>query len=137
MRLLRPVRAARHQFRDKPRGIDKRDDRASKFFGDFHDAQGLAVAFRFWHTEVPILPLLGVSTLLMTDQAYRDCSQSTKTGHDGSVISKLPIPMDFNEIRAKLLHVIQEVRTLRMPCELYLWYAVRWSIFVVAGFSPP
>ena len=104
----------------RPRCIDEGQDGAAELLCEFHDTQRLAVALRLRHPEVSILPLLRISSLLVPDQAYGPVPQHRETAHNRSIISEFPVSMDFHEVRAEMFHVIQEIRTLRMPCELYL-----------------
>jgi hypothetical protein len=66
------------------------------------------------------LPLFGVSTFLMADEADGNATERTKAADDRRIVPELAVAVDFDEIRTDEFHVIEEVRTLRMPCELYL-----------------
>ena len=56
----------------------------------------------------------------MADQTDRHIPEHAESADDGGIVAELPVAVDFDEVRTKMFHVIQEVRTLRMPCELYL-----------------
>src|SRR5262245_8423047 len=102
------------------RSVDESQHRAVELLCQFHDTQRLAVALRFRHTEVSILALFRISSLLMTDYADRYIPQYAEATDNGGIIAEFPVTMDFDEFRTEVLHIIQKVRTLRMPCKLYL-----------------
>ena len=56
----------------------------------------------------------------MTDQANGNVTKHSKAANDCRIIPELSVSMDLDEILADEFHVIEEVGTLRMPCELYL-----------------
>jgi hypothetical protein len=63
----------------------------------------------------------------MTDQTDRMPAKCAETGHNSGVVRELPVPMHFDKIRGQVFYIIQKVRTLRMPSELYL--LVRREVF--------
>src|SRR2546426_4778782 len=63
----------------------------------------------------------------MTDEADRHVAKETETAHDCRVVPELAVSMDFNEVRADMLDIVEEVGTLGMACKLYL--LVRRQVF--------
>src|SRR5262249_31719015 len=100
--------------------VDECQNGPTKLLGDFHDAQRFTVALRFRHTEIPELPLLGVPSLLMANQADGRIPDQSKPADHGSIVTKLAVTVDLDEVRAQMFYIIEEVRSLRVPCELYL-----------------
>src|SRR4030095_10630265 len=72
--------------------------------------------------EIAVLPLLGISSLLVPNQAHRQglVAQYTEPANYGRVVPELSVAMDFDEFAAKVLYVIEKVRTLWVTCKLYL-----------------
>jgi hypothetical protein len=56
----------------------------------------------------------------MTDHAHRYIPQYAEATYNGGIIAEFPVTMNFDEFRTEVLHIIQKVRTLRMPSKLYL-----------------
>jgi hypothetical protein len=56
----------------------------------------------------------------VSDDADGNIAKDPESSDDRSVITELAIAVNFDEVLAEKPHVIQEVRALRMPCELYL-----------------
>jgi hypothetical protein len=56
----------------------------------------------------------------MTDQTDRDIPDNAESANNSRIVAELAIAMNLNEFRAQMLHVIQKVGTLGVPCELYL-----------------
>ena len=80
--------------------INERHDGTAELLGNFHDAQRLAVAFGLWHPEIAIQLLLGIPSLLMTDQAHRRVAEKAETADDCSVVSEFAIPVNLDKVRA-------------------------------------
>src|SRR5439155_1469799 len=99
---------------------NERHHRTTKLLGQFHDAQRFSITFRLGHSEIPVLALLGISAFLMSDETDWLVQHRAETADNCSVITEFSIAVDFKEVGTQMLDVIQKVRTLRMPCELYL-----------------
>jgi hypothetical protein len=67
-----------------------------------------------------VLPLLGISTLLMAYEANGRVPDDSEPADNRGIVSELTIAMNLDKILADVFHVIQEVGTLGVPCELYL-----------------
>src|SRR5437867_5506825 len=107
--------------------VDESENRPAEFFCNFHDAERFAVAFRLGHAEIAIQLLLRISSLLVADEADRRVRHESETAHDRGIVTKVAVAVDFDELVADVLDVIEEVRTLRMTCKLYL--LVRRKVF--------
>ena len=102
------------------RRIDESENGPAKFFSNFHDAESFSIAFGLRHAEIPIQLLLRISSLLMAYEADGHVSQETETADDGSIVTKVAVAVDFDEVVTYMLDVIEEVRALRMTGKLYL-----------------
>ncbi len=56
----------------------------------------------------------------MAYEADGHVSQETETADDGSIVTKVAVAVDFDEVVSYMLDVIEEVRALRMTRKLYL-----------------
>ena len=83
-----------------------------EFLRQLHDAECLAVPFRAGHSEIPSDLLLDVPSFLMPHHRHGHSLIRGEAPHDGRVVSKLPISMDFHQVSEEHLDVIQCVRAL-------------------------
>ena len=104
--------------RIRTRRIDKGNDGQAKFFSELHHAQGFAIAFRLWHAEVAILPLLGITAFLMADNHDALAVKSCQPANDGWIVGKAAIAVQFLEIGRDHGDIVEGVRPLRMPRHL-------------------
>src|SRR5690606_990658 len=65
------------------RRIDEGKNGQLEFFGQAHQAQGFAIAFRTWHAEIAHGALFGVTAFLMTDDHARLPIETSHPSHDG------------------------------------------------------
>src|SRR5213593_902297 len=102
------------------RSIDERENGPAEFLCDFHDAKRLTIAFGFRHAEVAIQLLLRIASFLLADQTDGHVRQKTETAHDGGIVTKRAIAVNFDEVLTDVLDVIEEIGSLWMPRKLYL-----------------
>src|SRR5205823_9454734 len=88
--------------------------RTAEFFGNFHGAQRLAVAFGIGHAKVAVHLLLGVAGLLMPHDHDLLAVEIRHPAHDRRIVSKTAVPVEFAPAGENTLNVVQGVRTLRM-----------------------
>ena len=100
------------------RGINECHDGNAKLFGQFHQAQCLAITFRAWHAEIAINLFLGVASLLMTNHHDWLAIKAGQATHDCRVVGKGSITMQLFEIREDAAQVVQCIRTLRVASHL-------------------
>src|SRR6185312_9751260 len=70
-----------------------------------------AIPLGLRHSEVPLLPLLNVSTLLMAHEHDGHAIEHCRAAHDRAVPVTESIAVELDELLANLLDVIQRVRT--------------------------
>lgn len=76
--------------------INKRDDRESEAFGQFHKAERFAVSFRVGHAEVAVLAHFRVHPFLVADEHDRLPVQVSEAAHDGVVIAPAAVAVQFD-----------------------------------------
>ena len=101
-------------------GVDERDHRNIEPVGHFHDADGLAIAFRPGHAEIVLEPALGGVAFFLTQNGDRLTIEAAKAGLNGRVFGKLAIASHGLPFGDQRLDVIGEVRPLRMTRDLGL-----------------
>ena len=100
------------------RRVDQAEDGQLEALGQLHQTQGLAVALRARHAEVAVDFFLGVAALLMADDHDGQAIQLRQTAHDGRIVGKGAVAMQFMEIGQHQFDVVQRVDTLGMTGEL-------------------
>ena len=78
-----------------------------EFFRLFHQAQCFSVTFRLWHTKTTGNIFLGGLSLFLDDYRYRTAMKHGHTAHDGTVIAKLTVAMQFPKIGKQKLDIIR------------------------------
>ena len=96
------------------RRIDQRDDGPVELGRNLHRAQRLAVSLRLRHPKVPEDLLLGVAAFLLRHDHHRSALEPGHSCDNRRVVPKHPVAMDFLEIGAEPLDIVQRMRPLRM-----------------------
>ena len=105
---------------ESPGSIYKADDGSVKFFRLLHQTQGLAVALRHGHTEIPSLALLDILALMLGNDRHRLTVQKSQTADDGRIVPKSPVPVGFHKKIKYMLHIIRGLGPLYFADRLYL-----------------
>src|SRR5215813_11675002 len=87
-------------------GVDEGQHRTVKLLCQFHDAQRLPVSLGLRHTEISVLTLFRVPSLLMADHTHRYIPQYAETANNGGIIAEFPVAMDFDKLRAEVFYII-------------------------------
>src|SRR5450759_393022 len=102
-------------------GHQKGRDTKEKIVRNFrqpHQAHRLAITFGTRHAEIAHDLFLGIATFLMADHHHALPVETRQSGHDGLVIPKGAVAVQFFKIGEQMFDVIQRVRTLRMTRHL-------------------
>src|SRR5438105_136362 len=99
--------------------IHKAENRPAELGRELHYAQRFPVSFRFGLAEVARQALLGVASLLMADDRHGPAVILRKARNDGFVVGEAAVAVQFHEIRKKIIDVVQRVRPLLVPRDLF------------------
>ena len=99
-------------------GVDKGQDRHLEALGHFHQAAGLAVAFRLGHAEVAAHLFLYVTAFLVTDDHHRPAVQARNAADDGGIIGKMAIAVQLFKVGKNVTDIIQRIGPLRVARHL-------------------
>src|SRR5690606_14132638 len=83
--------------------IDERQDWHLEAFSHFHQAARLAVALRARHAEVAANLLAHFTAFLVTDDHHRLVVQTGNAAHDGRVVGKVTVAVQFVELGEDVL----------------------------------
>ena len=70
----------------------------AEFLRHLHEAQGLAIAFRIGHPEVPLHAFLEGLALLMADDHDRPVVEAGEAADDGAVIAERAVAVEFVKV---------------------------------------
>ena len=82
--------------------------------GKLHQADGLAVALGARHAEIVSQARLGIVALLVADDTDGLAPEPAEAADDGLVLAEAAVAGERREVRDQPLHVIGEMRPLRM-----------------------
>lgn len=101
-------------------GVDEADDGEVEFLGQFHAAEGFAIAFGLGETEVAFDAFGGVSAFVVTDEHDFVFTDAGHAADNGLVVTEAAVAMNFAEFltRADGFEIIAEQRPLGMPGNL-------------------
>jgi hypothetical protein len=88
------------------------------FSASLHQAQRLAVALGPAHAEVARRALLGVAALLVAQHHAGLAVEARQPAHDGQVVGKVAVAVQFLEVGEDLVDVVQRVGPLRVARDL-------------------
>ena len=102
-----------------PRGVDQGHDGAVEFLRQFHEAQGLAVAFGVGHAEVSVLAHLRVDAFLLADEHDALAVNESKSTHHRLVVLHRSVSVELHEVAfGERFDVVQGIRTIRVTADL-------------------
>jgi hypothetical protein len=81
--------------------IDENDHRTAKFCGQLRGSQSFAVAFRLCLAKISREPLLGIASLLASDDHHRLALKPCHSGDDGGIVGEMAVAMNLAEIFKK------------------------------------
>ncbi len=88
-----------------PRGIHEANHGTAEFFRLFHQTQGFAIAFRVGRAEIPTDPFFCRPPLFNADDGDGAALQERHAAHDGGVVGKSPVAVQFEEIGENVLNI--------------------------------
>ena len=97
------------------RCVDKGEQGQLELFGQLHQAQRLAVPFRFAHAEIAQAALFGIAAFLLTQHHARGAVETRQTTDDAQVIGKVAVAMQLDKVGEYFLNVVQRVGALGVP----------------------
>ena len=97
------------------RRIDKGQHRQFEPLRKLHDAQGLAITFRFGHAVIPVDAVLDVPALLVSYQRHRFALEPGNAGHNRGVVGKITVAVQLDKIGKYPAHVVQGIGPEGMP----------------------
>src|ERR1700730_7822417 len=98
--------------------VDEGQDGLPELRPELHEAQGLAIAFRVRHAEVPRDVLAGVAALLVAEGDHGLPLEAAEPAHDGLVVAEDAIAVELDEVVEEEAEEVEGVRTLRVTGEL-------------------
>ncbi len=98
--------------------VDEGEDRHLEAFGHFHQAAGLAIAFRTRHAEVAPDLLTDFAAFLVADDHHRGTVEAGNATDDRRVVGEMPVAVQFLEIAEQVADVVEGIGTLGMAREL-------------------
>ena len=101
----------------RTRRIDKGDDRKIKLLGKLHEPQGLSVPLGLCHAEIALRAFLKRSPLLVTDHDDIHVGKTRETAHDGLIVRKRAVAVEFMEIREDFIDVVKRIGARRVACD--------------------
>ena len=96
--------------------IHKAKDRPAELCRELHHAQSFPVTFRLRLAEIPRQALLGIAALLVTNHRHGTPVIFREPRNNGFVVREAAIPVQFHEICEEIIHIVQRVRPLLVPC---------------------
>jgi hypothetical protein len=100
------------------RGIDKSNQWQAESCSHVHQAQSLAVTLGTRHSEIPEYFGFGVAAFLLADKHQRTATKQRQTTHNGVIVRKGTIAVQFVKLIKDLFYVIECVWPLRVAAEL-------------------
>jgi hypothetical protein len=103
-----------------PGRVHERDDGHVESVGELHEADRLAIALRPRHAEIVPDPRLGVRPFFLAEDANRAAAEPAEAADDRGILAEQAVARQRREVRDQRLHVVAEVRPLRMARDLRL-----------------
>ena len=102
-----------------PWDVDQADQRERVTLGQLHQPHRLAIPLRVRHAEVPRRAFLEVASLLVSDQGDGPTLEAAEPDDDGRIVGASAVSVQLDPVLEQALHVVQRVRTILVPGELY------------------
>ena len=88
------------------------------FFGELHEPERLAVAFRARHAEIAPHVVVDVLPLAVTDQHHLHAVERREPADEGGVVAEVAVAVQLEEVGEDEGDVVGEDRSLGMPRDL-------------------
>ncbi len=116
---LSDVAFFRPDARVRARRVDERHHGQTEFLGESHDPQRLPVTLGVGAAEIALDVFLHVAPFLVGDDHATQAIERRQAGRHRTVVTEVPVSVQFNEIAEAQPQIIQGVRSLWMARDFH------------------